>query len=141
VAFLYACVSAFPCNAWVRCAARFVLISVRQSHKENPMRHISLIAGALLALGATACANHQHPSGVTTYSRTPSYEYGNPNYQSTASGGDSDMGSAGGEAYGNAHYTRTMQGTVPEAEQYETYEAAKNPRDAGTGGGKDAGTY
>jgi hypothetical protein len=108
-------------------------------NKENTiMRLTTLIAGAALALAATACVTHRTESATRS---PPAWEYGNPNYANTGAGGDSDMGSAGGETYDSTHGSRTMQGTVPTVEEAEYYEAAKNPKDAGAGGGKDAGTY
>jgi hypothetical protein len=109
--------------------------------KEKLMRLSAFIAGALLALGVTACS-HQRDFSVRTYNRTAPGD-DNPNYEGTASGGPSDMGSAGGETYASApSNSRTMTGDVPEAAQYDDYyEAAKSPRDAGTGGAKDAGSY
>lgn len=97
------------------------------------MRLFALIAGAALALATAACVTNRTESATRN---PPAWEYGNPNYANTGAGGDSDMGSAGGETY-----SRTMQGNVPAPQEQEYYEAGKNPKDAGTGGGRDAGTY
>src|SRR5947199_4771106 len=103
------------------------------------MRLTALITGTLLAL--FACAHRS--DAVTRYSSSP-YDSSNPNFQNTRSGGDSDMGSAGGETYETNRPARTMTGEVPQAtsaeeETYDSYEIGKGPRDAGTHGGHDAG--
>ena len=102
------------------------------------MRLTALITGALIAL--FACAHRSDT--VTMYQAGPGTDDDNPNYQNTRTGGDSDMGSAGGESYASTHAARTMSGEVPDqTDQSEYYEASKNPKDAGSKGGADAGSY